>query len=230
MIAIALTVGIALPLMCRSWGCDYCQPRRKRMLVDLAKSGHPNRLVTLTVSAASGSDRADRARKLAHAWRIVAQRWRRLNPTQTLEYLAVFEATKLGEPHLHVLCRSGYIAQRWLSAQMASLISAPIVDIRKIGSAAHAAHYVTKYIGKAPERFATCKRYWHTRGYAEQDKNATESATPWVTPWCVDPRPLSEILHDWTKLHRHPQPYFPWCLTPDHARSLDEVRYGTAPS
>jgi hypothetical protein len=44
--------------------------------------------------------------------------------------------------------------------------NAPIVHIRRIHNATHAAIYVAKYIAKAPERFEGCKRYWASHHYA----------------------------------------------------------------
>jgi len=222
--------GIAIPLLCRSWGCDYCNPIRKRQLVDLAKSGQPNRLVTITVSPAVGVSAADRAQRLAAAWRRVVQRWRRLNQTQELEYLAVFEATKRGEPHLHVLCRSGYIAQRWLSVQMRELLGSPIVDVRRIHSARHAALYVSKYVGKAPHHFATCKRYWQSKAYATPVADKTNALDGIGTPWSIVEKPLREIMHDWEKRHLPVHPYRPYCTLEEHWRITDEIYYGQPPN
>ena len=84
---------------------------------------------------------------------------------KSIPYLCVFEATKRGEPHLHILARCKWMDQRWLSAQMADLIGSPIVYIRRVRSTDHAAHYVTKYIGKEPGHFDSCKRYWRTQDY-----------------------------------------------------------------
>jgi len=218
--------GIAIPLMCRSWGCDYCAPRRQRDLIALATRGDPNRLVTLTISPTVGAGPADRAARIARAWRLVAARWRRKYPASKLEYLAVFEATKRGEPHLHILCRSGFIPQRWLSDQMRGIVNSPICDVRAVNNGRQAARYIAKYIGKEPHHFATCKRYWHTRGYEVVDASASPETTAWGSAWLVDERPLAEILRDWTRERKNPQPYRPWALSPSEAASLDIVAWG----
>ncbi len=153
------------PLRCRCWTCEECAPIRKRQLMAQAHSGHPNTFLTLTVNPRRGRDHHDRARSLAHAWRKLRQRAMRKYNLDALPFLAVFEKTKAGEPHLHILMRSQWLSQKWLSAQMRELIGAPIVDIRRVHGASKVADYVSKYIGKDPKRFVGTKRYWSSRDY-----------------------------------------------------------------
>lgn len=82
-----------------------------------------------------------------------------------LHYMAFAEETKGGEPHLHILMRTKYIPQRWISEQMQELINSPVVWIEQIKSVKAAIHYVTKYVTKAPAQFGTSKRYWMSRFY-----------------------------------------------------------------
>lgn len=189
--------GIAISLRCRAWTCEECAPIRRSQLINLAASGTPNRMITLTVNPAVGISPADRAAKLARAWRLVVARFRRAHKSATLNYLAIFEATKRGEPHLHILVRGPFISQRWLSAQMAMIIQSPIVDIRLIKSTRQAVNYVTKYVGKAPHRFATCKRYWHTRVWCKSETTRTEPEQWQKVPWEIDERPLWKLVEDW---------------------------------
>ncbi len=98
--------------------------------------------------------------RASDALKILIKRARRKFTKSPIEYLAVFEETKKGEPHLHILMRAPFIPQRWLSETMDELINAPIVDIRKVGAAKNAARYVAKYVGKGPKPFAALKRYW----------------------------------------------------------------------
>lgn len=94
---------------------------------------------------------------------------------RNFEYLAICEKTKAGEPHLHILFRSGFIPQKLISDWMNELEEAPIVDIRKIRNEKAAVAYVSKYIGKAPGQFGTFKRYFSTRGYEIKDDEAGEA-------------------------------------------------------
>lgn len=153
------------PLYCKRWSCMLCQPKRKSRLIREVKAGNPNTFITLTVSPKEDETPAERCSALSKAWRTVVARAKRKYKIKKLPYFVVVEATKAGEPHLHILARLKWIDQRWLSDQMRALTGAPIVDIRRIRHRNVAAAYVAKYIGKAPGKFGTSKRYWQSKGY-----------------------------------------------------------------
>lgn len=184
-------------LHCRSWGCEICAPDRKRQLIAAVLSGEPNRLLTLTVNPAIGDSPDERRGLLAHAWAVVQKRLYRLYGKENIAFFSVVEATEAGEPHLHILLRSPFVPQRLLSGWLADLIAAPIVDIRSVKNSKHVAVYVAKYVGKAPARFGTFKRYWQSQNY-ELDKTAkpVKVKDPLIR-WTVDRRPLVEILREW---------------------------------
>lgn len=114
-----------------------------------------------------------------------------------LAYLAVFEETKRGEPHLHILMRAPYIPQKWISDRMAELIEAPIVDIRRVSSPKAVASYVAKYVAKGPKSFGTLKRYWQTQDYDldRERKEKKVDAEGWG--WRVVQEPLFLIAESW---------------------------------
>ena len=149
-----------MPLKCRCWSCDLCQPMRKAQLVAQALNGQPNTFITLTSNPRVGKSPEFRARLLVKAWRKIRRAARKKYGYKSLPFMAVFEATKTGEPHLHILAYVKWIDQSWLSSQMKQHTNAPIVDIRRIQDQGRAAHYVTKYIGKEPHHFKGTKRYW----------------------------------------------------------------------
>jgi hypothetical protein len=91
-----------------------------------------------------------------------------------LPFIAVFEQTKLGWPHLHILLRSGFIDRSFISSIMAELTDSPIVDIRLIKSQAQIAGYVAKYVGQEPHQFGKCKRYWQSQDYDLRPKPERE--------------------------------------------------------
>jgi len=162
-----------------------------------AASGAPNRFLTLTVNPHIGTDPADRLRLLARAWRVAVQRLRRLYGPDSINYLAIVEETKQGEPHLHILLRSKYIPQSLISSMMKELIDSPIVDIRAIKSIKHVVHYIAKYIAKAPAQFGHAKRYWSSRtwevgGRPKKEKNGADG-----NPWIVEMRSLEAIVSEW---------------------------------
>lgn len=109
----------------------------------------------------------------------------------------MFEATKKGEPHLHLLLRAPFIPQKWLSEQMNELIEAPIVDIRKVGHARNAGRYVAKYVGKGPKPFAALKRYWTSQGYNLEEKRKRRSPEDGGDHWWIEREPLWLLFEKW---------------------------------
>lgn len=191
---------VAHTLWCRSWVCVDCEPYRKAALKTFARSGNPKTFLTLTVNPSVGTDPVDRARRLVEAFRILIRRARARYTKSPIEYFAVFEATKKGEPHLHVLLRAPYIPQKWISDTMAELIEAPVVDIRFIDNVGRAAHYVAKYIGKKPGKFGTLKRYWHSPGYSPNESCPADRDDISIRRWFVVKRPLWLIAQDLEQL------------------------------
>lgn len=150
---------------CKSWTCPECSIERRNRLIAEAKAGQPNRFITLTVNPAWFDSPDQRAAELAAAWRKIRAKYHRLWPQRECQFLAVFEATERGEPHLHICWRGGWIDQKWLSSEMKRLMGAPIVDVRTVKTAKKVAEYVTKYISKRSIHFGTCKRYWRSARY-----------------------------------------------------------------
>lgn len=165
----------AICLKCRSWTCEHCRPERRRQLMAQAASGAPNRFITLTINPREPGTPDEHLKMLSHAWRVIVQRLRRRNPKKAIEYLAVVEATKRGEPHLHILFRGPFVKQSVLSTWMNELTGSPIVDIRRIKNTREVVRYVAKYITKQPAQFGTSKRYWQSTNYQlERAHEATD--------------------------------------------------------
>jgi hypothetical protein len=177
-------------------------PYRLSDLKRTARNGQPTTFLTLTVNPARGQSPEGRARELVEAMRTMFKRAGRKFRKQKLEYLAVFEETKKGEPHLHVLMRAPFIPQRWISEQMDELIAAPIVDIRRVTNANLAARYVAKYVAKGPKSFGSLKRYWSTPGYdldkPTKEQRAQQKAQHW---WVID-TPLWLLAEQWATFGR----------------------------
>jgi hypothetical protein len=212
-------------LWCRSWICSDCEPFRRAALKAFARSGSPKTFLTLTVNPTISSSPANRAALLVDAFRILIRRARAKFTKSPIEYFAVFEATKAGEPHLHVLMRAPYLPQKWISETMRELIDAPIVDIRFIDNVGRAAFYVAKYVGKRPGKFGTMKRYWHSKGYAPGETCPRDKDEIPLVHWAVVKRPLWLIASDlvalgftvewdgqdrWTQLAVPPSRAGPW--------------------
>lgn len=202
-VKIGATAAVVKPLLCRSWKCPDCAPRRATALRHKAKAGKPNIFLTLTVSATQYETPELAANALVAAWRLIRRRAisearrdprKRLTPfgaysparnqdgrfgdaTRRVEllngklpFMAFFERTEAGWPHLHILCTANWIDQAWLSAQTAELLNSPIVDVRRIRTVRGVASYVTKYVTKSLVKFDTLKRYYSSRKYDPRPK------------------------------------------------------------
>jgi hypothetical protein len=170
---------VAVTVRCRSWTCEHCRDQRKRQLICKAMDGSPNRLITLTSRRNSTVTPELAARALVRAWRLIRRNIKHNSPKGDVQFIAIFEQTQLGWPHLHILCRSQFIDQRWLSNEMLRLTDSPIVDIRTIKNKRGAAKYVSKYIAKAPGKFGSLKRYWTSARYAVEVYVKKKAAWPW---------------------------------------------------
>lgn len=187
---------------CKSWHCEHCAPIRQKQLMAQAAQGEPNKFITLTSKYRPDEMSAHAAaQELVHAWRMVIQKAKRHGLFKNIQYIAVFELTQRGWPHLHILARCPFFPQAWLSKQMDKYCSSPIVDIRSIKSKKRAAWYVAKYTAKAPEKFDRCKRYWRTHKYDLSDSR------------------LERPVHDFYK------GVFYWCGIEDIAAVYDAQGY-----
>jgi len=151
-----------MPLKCRCWSCDECRPDRAKRLVYEAKQGLPKVFITLTSKRRASGSPSHAARELVRAWRRIRREYVETHGKGSIPFLAVFEETKLGWPHLHIVARCSWISQKWLSKRMGALTGSPIVDVRRVDGTRKIAAYITKYIGKNPHRFAGVKRYWRS--------------------------------------------------------------------
>lgn len=162
--------GGAFPRNCGSWDCEICAPRRRASLQREIISGKPNRFVSITCREGQFATVNIAAERLAWAWKIVVQRWRRLKSTNKCEFFVVREAQQNGWPHLHIAWRGSWLDFYWLRAQMEELLNSPQVDVRLIKGRSMVAYYIAKYIGKLPHKFGTLKRYWCSKDYRPKEK------------------------------------------------------------
>ncbi len=176
--------AIIIPLRCKCWHCDECRPMRQARLIKEAQSGKPNLFVTLTSRRRPESSPDAAARALVRAWRTVRAEYTAKHGKGTLPFLAVFEATKKGWPHLHIVARAKWLDQKWLSRRMGQLIGSPVVDVRRIRDPKKISNYVAKYIGKNPEPFKGVKRYWRSLNFffptVETELKDEGYQWPWV--------------------------------------------------
>jgi len=188
-----------IPLRCKCWTCEECQPGRRLRLIAEGLQGFPNTFMTLTTWRRPGACPEAAARALVKAWRTVRQEYLKKHGKRSLPFLAVFEATTAGWPHLHIIARSKWIDQKWLSRRMDELIGAPIVDVRRIEKRARAVRYVTKYVGKEPHRFVGVKRYWRSLDYLLPSADHVEPEEGVIIPWRI-------VRENWITYAREQEP------------------------
>lgn len=169
-----------IPLRCRCWTCEECRPGRAAKLIAEAKRGKPNLFVTLTSRRFPGGSPDNAACALVRAFQVARREYLKEHGKHSWPFLAVFEATKQGWPHIHLVARSKWIDQRWLSKRMGELIGSPMVDVRRVKGVKKVVAELCKYIGKDPRRFAGTKRYWRSKDYLlPEEDSEQEEDSPW---------------------------------------------------
>lgn len=154
---------LAIRAFCRRWECESCGPRKRAKLIKRVLQGEPSTFLTLTVNPNLYTTRLDAFSAATKAVNSLFKRLRRRFPKSGIQYALVWETTKKGWPHAHILMRAPYIPQRLISRHWNELTGAPIVDIQRVKSKREIALYVAKYLSKKPEAPAHAKRYRMSR-------------------------------------------------------------------
>lgn len=210
----APTLNVRL-FSCKRWSCDICRPRRHAQLKAIARAGEPQTFITLTIDSKQYPNPDAAAQALVKAWRLTLQRARREKLIDQCEYLAVFESTRKGWPHLHILARTGFIPQQWLSDRLNQYAKSPVVDIRAVTDQQGAATYIAKYVSKNPQAFQGCKRYWKTRHWCRPRTIASrEPAMPYVA--AISTREIATWKH-WLRRDG-------WLITAEVADKITALR------
>lgn len=135
-----------------------------------------------------------------------------LLPSHRLNFLAVFEAHKSGWPHLHILARTIWLDQEWLSEQMRELLDSPRVNIKRIRHRSQCAGYCAQYVGEKPTRFGNTKRYWSTQRYRVEPMPHLPDDPLFSPRWERFDQPLNRLVEHWK--------IFGWTV-----EKIDENRY-----
>jgi len=80
---------------------------------------------------------------------------------------------------------------------MKKLMAAPVVDVQRVHNEKKLAWYVAKYIGKDPQRFQTCKRYWSTQDWELEKFEPQKPAGNWPHGWRIVRVPLAQLAEEW---------------------------------
>lgn len=179
------------PLRCRSWSCPYCAKRNAYRLLQRLEATPVHSLMTLTCNPRGYQTPDEAFLRMSVALNSFFKRVRRQWPDAQIEYFAVWERTKKGWPHVHLLMRAPYLPQRWVSGVWNELTGAKVVDIRRVYQAATAIHYIAKYLSKDPQVPPGYKRYRSSRHF--------------FAPFVPEPPPGSPEVLGWQLQKVHPQ-------------------------
>ena len=199
---VAFDAGLAVTRFCGRWNCEICGWENQRKLAQRILCGLPNVFITLSSNPHWQVTPDEAARKLVRMFRLLRQRARRKYELSHFDFLAVFELTERGEPHLHIanrfpphqqytphkkmtrLPRVLSDLQRWISKVMGELGSAPNVRVRDVFDVAGLASYMSK----GPAKFQGCQRHWSSRRWV---LNLHEKQEKLV--WVSVPKPLADL-------------------------------------
>jgi len=184
-----LIIGIT----CKRWGCRYCGVKKSITLGMRVEAAEPNKLITLTVNPkcyiTPREAFEETRRKLSEFAKVIRKQ------TGEFEYLRILEVTKKGWPHYHLVARSPYIKQKWISAVWNDLTGAPIVDIRSIKKVGNVYKYVMKYLCKQTYIPWTNRRVSWSKKFFPPVEKTTKGKWKLLSRHWVD-APPSQIIHD----------------------------------
>ena len=187
-------VGRFFKLMCKSWHCPQCGPRKanrmRKAIAKAAESGRLNKMLTLTLDPSKlvGKEE-DSQRFINQVWedfRVYLKRRLGFNP----KFICVREKQKNGTAHLHVLLDT-YLRYDWVSEAWSALGGGKIVDIRCVDMH-RVSRYLSKYLTKdmllsAPRR---SRRVTTSRSIT---LNPKRSVSDWV--WRLIGIPIDYLYH-----------------------------------
>lgn len=168
--------------------------RRLRHLVPLAQ---PTAMLTLTCNTTRWPDPRLAYIAMNRAFPLLIKRLRRDHPGQPLEYFAVWETTRAGYPHLHVLLRAPYLPQRLISQYWQQIFASPIVDIRAVDSGARAAQYLAKYLTKALQAPRGFRRWRSSANFFPEPFRPAKNAPTTVGKVSIYRGTVHDVVWDW---------------------------------
>lgn len=160
-----LIEGRAHVLRCKRWSCETCRQYNRLKVMHAAKRGQPNLFLTLTCNPQRWNSPDEAARDMKRGLVLLRRRIARRWGVKNLPFIVVYEKTKAGWPHMHLLLRAPYMHWKILRAMWREISGAHQVDVRFIKKSSQVLFYVTKYIGKELHAFEGCKRWWRSHNY-----------------------------------------------------------------
>ena len=166
--------GVISSLKCKRWSCDECAQANRHRVMHHARCGRPNMFLTLTCDPKRHADPDSAAREMKRGLVALRRRIERRWKVKNIPFIVVYEKTKKGWPHMHLLLRAPFMHWKVLRAMWEDITGAFEVDVRFIKKASQVLFYVTKYIGKDLHAFAGCKRWWRSHNYEDLHEQPPE--------------------------------------------------------
>jgi hypothetical protein len=151
----------------------------RNRLLKLVEASAPSSFLTLTIDANAFPSPQAAARRMNWAFPRLIAKMRRFVLSGGVEYLAVWERTRAGWPHIHALLKSEYIPQPLISRWWRALAGSPVVYIEAVTSARGGGRYVAKYLVKDPDPFNFGRAIRASRGFL------VEPMRPQGTRYCT---------------------------------------------
>lgn len=137
----------------------YARCRSRLQLGLLCGTSGSLRLLTLTQRPGHVG------RSISRSFQLLLGRLRRRR--LYVSYFRVLEYTRAGTPHLHIVMRGTYLAQRLISSWWGAIHGAPIIDVRRVGRGAGGlVSYLSKYLSKDAQSRYSWSWGWVYRGFA----------------------------------------------------------------
>lgn len=187
LVGLAPDKRLVLPLACRRWTCPRCRRKHVRKLKQRLATAHVDSLITLTCAVRAYATPYDGFLALNEAVALLVKRLRRRYSKASIQYWLVWETTKKGWPHVHLLFRGPWVPKGWLSSVWRELAHSPIVDIRPVRNQQQVQDYLVKYLAKDPSVPSGFRRYRSSAAfYPSAGVNVGSPTSPFTTWYTRD--------------------------------------------
>jgi hypothetical protein len=171
---------------CGSWECDECAHTKRQAIIARILGGNPDIAWTVTTVVGSYGDPVIARNAMVEAWQDFIDTEVKRRGLKRPPYAVVVEAGEQGWPHMHIMMRHWFLDFARLQAWMERRLKAHRVHFDLLRDPKAGAKYMGKYLGKAPHRFGTGKRYWFTVNYDLRPKpKRWRERQPGDQPWIV---------------------------------------------
>jgi len=196
---------VVVPMMCKSWDCPRCGPRKRAAWINTLISGEPNREITLTCPVGKFPSPTSAARHMKKAWtkfvKVIRARY------GDFQYAIVWELTKKDIPHMHILVRGAYIPNSFISKLWSRLGIGYITFIRAITSgkarATHACKYIAKSFGQSAKALRPLRIIQLSRGYTHTTPDTDQVKRFPDYSWAWSSRDPDEVTEEFLRSPRY---------------------------